>query len=113
MQPAVKNPSLPLKEEHGLILPENEGIKHENIQKNDPDSPRPLLGDVRLCSGRHEKNRKNRSPRDRINRCVDIDIELERSAGSAWYEIDFEGGRTEYEYIIDAYSGEILSGRTD
>ena len=44
---------------------------------------------------------------------VDIDIELERSAGSAWYEIDFEGGRTEYEYKIDAYSGEILSGRTD
>ena len=44
---------------------------------------------------------------------VDIDIELERSAGSAWYEIDFEGGRTEYEYIIDAHSGEILSGRTD
>ena len=44
---------------------------------------------------------------------VDIDIELERSAGSAWYEIDFEGGRTEYEYIIDAHSGEILSGRKD
>ena len=44
---------------------------------------------------------------------VDIDIELERSAGSAWYEIDFESGRTEYEYKIDARSGEILSGRTD
>ena len=28
-------------------------------------------------------------------------------------DIDIEGGRTEYEYIIDAHSGEILSGRTD
>ena len=44
---------------------------------------------------------------------ADIDIELERNPGSAWYEIDFESGRTEYEYRIDAYSGEILSGRTD
>lgn len=44
---------------------------------------------------------------------ADIDIELERNTGSAWYEIDFESGRTEYEYRIDAYSGEILSGRTD
>ncbi len=44
---------------------------------------------------------------------ADIDIELERNTGSAWYEIDFESGMTEYEYRIDAYSGEILSGRTD
>ena len=44
---------------------------------------------------------------------VDVDIELERNVRSAWYEIDFESGRTEYEYRIDAYSGEILSGRTD
>ena len=44
---------------------------------------------------------------------VDIDIELERGLGSAWYEIDFESGRTEYEYKIDATSGAILSSRTD
>ena len=44
---------------------------------------------------------------------VDVDIELERNVRSAWYEIDFESGRSEYEYRIDAYSGEILSGRTD
>ena len=44
---------------------------------------------------------------------VDVDIELERNVRSAWYEIDFESGRTEYEYRIDAYSGEILSGRSD
>ena len=47
------------------------------------------------------------------DRVVDVDIELERNVRSAWYEIDFESGRTEYEYRIDAYSGEILSGRTD
>ena len=44
---------------------------------------------------------------------VDIDIELERDLRSAWYEIDFECGRTEYEYKVNAYSGEILSARTD
>lgn len=44
---------------------------------------------------------------------VDVDIELERNLRSAWYEIDFESGRSEYEYRIDAYSGEILSGRPD
>lgn len=44
---------------------------------------------------------------------VDIDIEWERDLGSAWYEIDFESGRTEYEYKVNAYSGEILSARTN
>lgn len=44
---------------------------------------------------------------------VDMDIEWERDLRSAWYEIDFEFGRTEYEYKVDAYSGEILSARTD
>ena len=44
---------------------------------------------------------------------VDIDIEWERSLFSAWYEVDFECGRTEYEYKVNAYSGEILSERTD
>ncbi len=48
--------------------------------------------------------------RDQIR---DIDIELERELRSAWYEIDFESGRADYEYRIDAYTGEILSSRTD
>ncbi len=44
---------------------------------------------------------------------VDIDIELEKDRYSAWYEVDFESGSTEYEYKIDAYTGEIISSRTD
>ena len=47
------------------------------------------------------------------NQVTDVDIELERSVRSAWYEIDFESGWTEYDYKIDAYSGDILSSRTD
>lgn len=43
----------------------------------------------------------------------DIDIELDRTLTSARYEVDFEAGRTEYEYKIDAYTGEILSAATD
>lgn len=38
----------------------------------------------------------------------DVDIEFEKSMGAAWYELDFESQDTEYEYSIDAASGEIL-----
>ena len=44
---------------------------------------------------------------------ADIDVELERGLRSAWYEVDFENGRTGFEYKINAYTGEILSARTD
>ena len=44
---------------------------------------------------------------------TDIDIELEKTLSSAWYEVDFESGRAEYEYRINAYTGEILSATTD
>ena len=43
----------------------------------------------------------------------DVDIELDRTLTSRRYEVDFEAGRTEYEYTIDAYTGEILSAATD
>ena len=39
----------------------------------------------------------------------DIDTEFEKERSSAWYEVDFETMGTEYEYIIDAASGSILS----
>ena len=39
----------------------------------------------------------------------DTDTEIEKDRFSAWYEVDFEAGGTEYEYIIDAASGSILS----
>ena len=29
------------------------------------------------------------------------------------YEVDFESGRAEYEYRINAYTGEVLSSATD
>ena len=43
----------------------------------------------------------------------DVDIELGRTLTSRRYEADFEVGRTEYEYRIDAYTGEILSAASD
>lgn len=43
----------------------------------------------------------------------DIDVELEKEPSRAWYEIDFESLGTEYEYKVDAYTGEILSSRTE
>ena len=39
----------------------------------------------------------------------DTDTEFEKDRFSAWYEVDFEAGGTEYEYIIDAVNGSILS----
>lgn len=39
---------------------------------------------------------------------TDVDVELERSIRSSWYEVDFESEGREYEYRVEAYSGEIL-----
>ena len=39
----------------------------------------------------------------------DTDTEFEKDRFSTWYEVDFEAGGTEYEYIIDAVNGSILS----
>ena len=41
----------------------------------------------------------------------DIDVELERNHSSEHYEVDFEQGVYEYEYRIEAFSGEILSAK--
>ena len=39
----------------------------------------------------------------------DIDTEFEKERSSAWYEVEFESGGSEYDYIIDAVNGSILS----
>lgn len=39
----------------------------------------------------------------------DIDVELERSTRGEYYDVSFEKGVYEYEYRIEAYTGEILS----
>ena len=44
---------------------------------------------------------------------TDVDIELRRTLRSTWYEVDFEVMLTDYEYKIDAYTGEILSLKHD
>jgi uncharacterized membrane protein YkoI len=41
----------------------------------------------------------------------DIDVELERGDRGEYYEVGFEKGVYEYEYLIEAYTGEILSAR--
>ena len=38
----------------------------------------------------------------------DVSAEFEKSAGSAWYDVDFQTHGTEYEYSVDAVSGAIL-----
>ena len=38
----------------------------------------------------------------------DKDIEFDSYRGSAWYDVDFETPGMEYEYSIDASTGEIL-----
>jgi len=44
---------------------------------------------------------------------TDIDVELDRGVGSSWYEVDFESGSIEYEYKVDAFTGEILLSARD
>ena len=38
----------------------------------------------------------------------ELDAEFERSPYGAWYEVDFETFGLEYEYSVDAVTGEIL-----
>ncbi len=44
---------------------------------------------------------------------TDVSVDLEREMGSSWYEVDFEKGLTEYEYTVNATTGEIISSGTD
>ena len=43
----------------------------------------------------------------------DLEIELDKEWGVILYDITFESGGFEYEYEIDAYSGEILFERSE
>lgn len=39
----------------------------------------------------------------------DVDIDLDRDNGKLIYEVDFNSGSTEYDYDIDAETGEVIS----
>ncbi len=43
----------------------------------------------------------------------DFDIELEKERGVTFYEISFDVGNMEYEYAVEAYTGEILYNRAE
>lgn len=40
---------------------------------------------------------------------TDVDIDLDRDNGKLIYEVDFNSGNTEYDYDIDAQTGEVIS----
>ena len=44
---------------------------------------------------------------------TEVDVEFERNLRASWYEVDFESGWREYEFKVDAYTGEILSSSRD
>ncbi|MCQ2420166.1 MAG: PepSY domain-containing protein [Clostridia bacterium] len=44
-------------------------------------------------------------------KAFDIDVELERERQNKWYEVEFDAGSLEYDYRIQAETGEILSQR--
>lgn len=39
----------------------------------------------------------------------DIDVDLDRDNGTLIYEVDFNSGNTEYDYDINAETGEVIS----
>lgn len=39
---------------------------------------------------------------------IDIDVELESDKYNKWYEVEFDSGKCEYDYRIQAETGEIL-----
>ena len=44
---------------------------------------------------------------------TDTDVEFEKEHGIARYEVDFEVGFTEYKYLLDPVTGEIIDKATD
>lgn len=46
-------------------------------------------------------------------KAVDIDVELESDKYNKWYEVEFDSGNLEYNYKIQAETGEILSSKTE
>ncbi len=48
-----------------------------------------------------------------VENARDLEIDLDKEWGVLRYEITFESGGFEYEYEIDAYSGEILFERSE
>lgn len=41
----------------------------------------------------------------------DVDVEYEKERGNAYYVVDFDGPNGEYEYVISAATGKILTAR--
>ncbi len=46
-----------------------------------------------------------------VTEVFDLDIELEKEKGVLYYEIDFDTADAEYDYAIEAYTGEILKSK--
>lgn len=44
-------------------------------------------------------------------KAIDIDVEYESDKYNKWYEVEFDSGNLEYDYKIQAETGEILSSR--
>lgn len=44
---------------------------------------------------------------------IDMDVDFDSSRSSAWYDIDFETHGMDYEYTVDAASGEILYSHSE
>ena len=45
------------------------------------------------------------------SKAVDIDVERDSDKYSKWYEVEFHSGKLEYDYMIQAETGEILSSK--
>ncbi len=43
------------------------------------------------------------------NQVSDVDVDLDRDNGKLIYEVDFNSGNTEYDYDINAETGEVIS----
>ena len=44
-----------------------------------------------------------------LQEVTDTDVEYEKELGAAWYDVEFDSGLKEYDYRVDAYTGEILN----
>jgi uncharacterized membrane protein YkoI len=91
---------------HAVIEEANRGNKHEN-KKEEPKLVASSSKAVAVSESEAKKivleHAKLNENEVRLYRS-----ELDRERGKVVYEIDFDSGRYEYEYVIDASNGNIL-----
>lgn len=85
---------------------ENAADKTESAVKNTEDNSMNLMAGITANDAKEAALKHAGLDESQVR---DVDIDLDRDNGTLIYEVDFNFGDTEYDYDINAETGEIIS----